>query len=366
MKITVARAFLLPALAAASRPADRKNTIPILSNLLLDSDGESLTIIGTNLDQEMTAVVPLVSGDVVRSTLPAVNLHDAVKTLPESAEVTIAFDHTHATVTSGKARFRLPVLPPEDFHAMPVAGWSHEFSLPAATIKTLFAGTSFAIEKAKNGRIYLQGIYLHATEDRLVAVATDGKKVARHFAALPEGAAGMPGVILPTPAIPLIESICDKGEVRVCVSDRKVRFSTDAAGIMTALVDGSFPDYERVIPKTNERRFTVNRAAMDAALARVTAIAAMRGSGVKFAFGTDGKVALATSDTEREANDEIECVAQSDADLTIGISGAFTRETLAACSGDEVTFAMADHMSPVVIEPVGNPDQLFVIMPMRI
>lgn len=365
--IVVARAHLLPALSIAGKAADRKNTIPILNNVLFESDGERLRIVGTNLDQEISAAVPLVSGEALASTLPAQHLLDAVKTLPESAEVGFAFDSTHVTVSSGKSRFRLPVLPAGDFPSIAGRAWPHSFKLAAAAMQAMIAQTSFAVSIAKD-RLYLHGVFLHDHEGReLRAAATDGHRLARHVLPLPEGAAGMAAVIIPTAALGLIRSIAgDKGDLTVSVSDTLLRVETDDMSLTTKLVDGVYPDYQRVIPSGNANRFRVKRAALDLAVARVMAVASIRGSGLRFDFGREGVLALSAASEDREASDEIACTAEEGKAVTIGISGGYLRDTLAATAADEIVIALGDAGDPVLIDPAGSAGQLFVIMPMRI
>jgi DNA polymerase-3 subunit beta len=202
---------------------------------------------------------------------------------------------------------------------------------------------------------------------RLVAVATDGHRLSRWMCAAPEGTAGMPGIIVPRQAQDLIKGIVgDKGKVTVSLSDTKILFRSDSGSLLTKLVDGTFPDYQRIIPTGNEHRYRVKRAALSAAMARVSTVETKRGSAVKFGFGKDGVVALEAIGDDRSASDEVGCETEARETVEIGISGRYTAEMLAASAGDEVEFALQDNASPTLIVPVASDRQLFVIMPMRV
>lgn len=369
--ITANRADLLPALGLVVKAVERRNTIPILQNVLLAAERDRLTVTGSDLDIEIAAALPCRVEEPIAFTLPAGLLHDAVRKLPDGAEIGIAVEKDFATVSSGRSRFKLQLPPASDFPTMQSGDFGHSFVLPAPQLTKMLATVAFAVS-SEEARYYLNGIHWHQEGEQLAAVATDGHRLAKLSLPLPEGAAGLPGIILPRKTVNLLRGLSsDKGEIAVSLSDAKILFSIDngegkTVSMLSKLIDGTFPDYRRVVPSGNGNRFQVARSSLHAAIDRVTTIASERGSAVKFSFGSDGQLKLAAANPDAgSAEDFVSVEANGDA-VEIGFNGRYCLDMLAASPGEKLVFELADNATPALIRPEGDPGTLFVIMPMRV
>lgn len=370
--IVIGRAALLPALAAVQRAVERRNTIPVLANVLIAAEGGRLTLTATDLDMEITAGAACqLAGPAVATTLPAASLHDIVRKLPDGCEVQLSGDAQAWTIAAGRSKFRLPCLPASDFPAMGRTDMPASFALPARTLAAMIGAVRFAISTEET-RYYLNGIHWHRdeAENLLVAVATDGHRLARFAASLPQGAAELPPAILPRKTIDVIAKMLpDEGDVAIEVSQTRVGFRlADGTTLVSKLIDGTYPDYRRVVPVGNGNRFLVDKAALGAAIDRVTTISAGRGSGVKFGFG-DGELTLAAHNPDAgDGEDGMAIVMQDGAPVEIGFNGRYCLDMLAAVATENVIFELGDAGSPARIVPDdgGDDGPYFVIMPMRV
>jgi DNA polymerase-3 subunit beta len=370
--LTVHRTALLPALAALTRVVERRNTIPILSNLRLVAEGDRLRLSATDLDMELTAEAELLSGTAADFTMPAQLAHDFVKKLPESAEVGIRVDQQNVTLISGRSRALLHTLPSSDFPQLSSGEFPHRFAVPAPELARLIDTASFAMSTEET-RYYLNGIFLTLKDELLRAVATDGHRLARVDTKLPEGAIGMPGVILPRKAVLEVSRMLGglkgeaaKADIGIELSDTKIRFAMPTGErLLSKLVDGTFPDYERVVPTGNANRFTVSGAAMASAVDRVATISSERGRAVKFVFGAS-ETTLACANPDQGSAEDAVPTAKADGDeITVGFNSKYCLDVLTRCGDADAVFALADGMSPAVVTGK-DPQALFVLMPMRV
>jgi len=370
--IIVAREALLPALALVTKAVERRSTIPILQNTLILQDKDALTIVGSDLDTEIRVRVAAHAPDGAGFTVNASTLHDAVRKLPDGVEIGLAVDANAVSVTAGRAKFRLQTLPAADFPAMATGDLPHAFTLSATTLARMIDAVDFAISTEET-RYYLNGIHWHADGDQLACVATDGHRLARLRTPLPGDPDRMPGIIIPRRAVGLIRSLIgDKpaGDIAIQMSDTKIMFA-DAAGrtLLSKLIDGTFPDYRRVIPTGNDNSFVLDRVALTAALDRVMTMATGKGSAVKMSFdATGGPLSMATTNPDSgSATDEVSIDECEGATVEIGFNGKYALEMLAAVTADKVRFRLGGPGDPAIAEPVGDGEQpLFVLMPMRV
>lgn len=370
--ITLARGVLLPALQAAKSAVERRSTIPILQNMLVAVEDGMLRLTGTDLDVEITAEVPCAGAKKAAFTLPATLFHDAVRKLPEASEVTIEADAQNATISSGRSRFKVPVLPVSDFPQLSAGDMPNAFDLPAAALARIIDAVSFAISTEET-RYYLNGIHMHQAGDRMVAVATDGHRLSKIELPLPEGADGMPGIIVPRRTVGLLKGFGgEKSVLRVEVSAGKIRFTArhdiDPDMTLTSkLIDGTFPDYQRVVPPQHANRFLVEREALSQAVDRVVTISAgARGSGVRFSFAPEGLSLGAVNPDLGSAEDQVSLAGAEGDAVETGFNGRYCLDLLSVCPTERLTFMLADAGAPVRVEPEGQDDQVFVLMPMRI
>ncbi|ASG21609.1 DNA polymerase III subunit beta [Nitrospirillum viridazoti] len=374
MKITIERAALLRSLGHVQSVVERRNTIPILSNVLLKAENGELALTATDMDLEIVESVP---ADIARpgsATAPAHTLYDIARKLPDGSQVELDFTADTLTLRSGRSQFRLGALPVEDFPVMAGGDAGHRFTLSASDLKMLVDRTKFAISTEET-RYYLNGIYLHASKAKtgaaeipvLRAVATDGHRLARVEMALPDGASGIPGVIIPRKTVIEVRKLLDEAadRIEVQLSDTKVRFAFDSIVLTSKLIDGTFPDYERVIPTGNDKVMEVNAGQFAAAVDRVATISTEKSRAVKLSLDRGILTLSASSPEAGSATEEIE-VSYDNTALEIGFNSRYLLDITQQIEGDGVRFTLADAGSPTVVRDVADGSALYVLMPMRV
>ncbi len=372
MKLTIERSALFRSLQHVQSVVERRNTIPILSNLLVSADGGRLGLTATDLD---IAVVDGTEAEVAQSgatTAPAHLLYEIVRKLPDGAQVelTLAEEGDRMTLRAGRSEFSILCLPAADFPAMTEGELPTSFDIPAGTLLELIDKTRFAVSTEET-RYYLNGIFVHTVAGGdgtvLRAVATDGHRLARFETAVPAGADGMPGVILPRKTIGELHKLLDgaEGDVHVALSDTKVRFALDSIVLTSKLIDGTFPDYERVIPSGNDKHLVVHRKTFMEAVDRVSTIASDKSRAVKLSLDSGRLVLSATSPEHASATEEL--AVEYDAEpLEIGFNSRYVLEMVQQMAGDSAEFLIADASSPTVVRDGDDTAALYVLMPMRV
>lgn len=377
MKLTIERAALLRSLAHVQSVVERRNTIPILANVLLEAKAGTLGLTATDMDLEIVERAPAEIGQEGTTTAPAHTFYDIVRKLPEGSQVRLESnsERSQLLIKCGRSQFTLQTLPGEDFPVMTGGELPTQFSLPAAELRMLVDRTSFAISTEET-RYYLNGIYLHAAEAGKVkflrAAATDGHRLARVEMALPAGAEGMPGVIVPRKTVIEVRKLVDATEapvpseaVQVALSETRVRFGFDDIVLTSKLIDGTFPDYERVIPHDNDKILEVARNDFTEAVDRVSTISTEKSRAVKLALA-DGTLTLSASSPEAgSATEELEVKYNAGA-LEIGFNSRYLLDITKQIEGEGVRFAMSDAASPTVVQDVADTSALYVLMPMRV
>ena len=375
MKFSVERAILLKALAHTQSVVERRNTIPILANILLDAKEGSLRLTATDME---IAVVEEVPGVQVtrpgRATAPAATLYEIVRKLPDGAMVELDHKGGDAPLALRAGRFNtsLSVLPVEDYPSMTEGNLPHGFKLEAAKLRAMIDRTRFAISTEET-RYYLNGIYLHTAEvdgrKLLRAAATDGHRLARVEEDLPDGAAGMPGIIIPRKTIAELRKLAEetRDEIEFRLSDTKISFRIGAVVLTSKLIDGTFPDYERVIPKGNDKVLTVGRQAFADAVGRVASISSERSRPVKLSLDRDHLLITASSAEQGQAQEELDGgdVAYTSSPLEIGFQARYLAD-ITDQVGDKLEFRFADGSAPTVVADAADPGALYVLMPMRV
>jgi DNA polymerase-3 subunit beta len=372
MKLTIERAALIKALGHVQSVVERRNTIPILSNVLISADNGAMTFAATDLDME---IIDETSADVAAGgqiTAPAHTLYEIVRKLPEGADVElkVAGDDPRLQVAAGRSRFNLPVLPSGDFPAMSTEGLSGRMTLASDDLARLIDKTRFAISTEET-RYYLNGLYLHTVmqdgEARLRAVATDGHRLALAEMPAPEGALGAPGVIVPRKTVQEARRLLeDAGEnVELSVSQAKVRFEFGRAALTSKVIDGSFPDYVRVIPKDNQKIVTVDNALFAAAVDRVATISAEKSRSVKLAIET-GRMTLTVRNMEAgQAVEELEIDYEGDG-FEIGFNARYLLDVTGQIQAETAELRFADPASPTLVLDPADRGVQYVLMPLRV
>jgi DNA polymerase-3 subunit beta len=372
MKAIVERATLLKCLAHIQSVVERRNTIPILSNVLIEARADGLRLMATDLDLQIVETIPAQIDLNGATTASAHTLFDIVRKLPEGAQVELATTADRMTVVASRSRFSLATLKRDDFPVIAETELPTQFTLSARELRELIDATRFAISTEET-RYYLNGIYVHAPEgaNTLRAVATDGHRLARIELDLPEGAANMPGVIVPRKCVAevrkLIDEYPDEAPIGIALSSSKIRFRFSAEATLTSkLIDGTFPDYSRVIPTANDKRLVVDTKALAEGVDRVAAIATTEKTrAVKLALGP-GKVTLSVTSPENGTAAE-DVSAEYTADpLEVGFNYRYLLDILAQVGSDSVDVHLADAAAPTLIRESDTSRALYVLMPMRV
>jgi DNA polymerase-3 subunit beta len=372
MKVTVERSALLSALAHVHRVVERRNTIPILANVLIRAERGTLALKATDLDVEIVETVAGEVGPAGATTVPAHMFYDIVRKLPEGAQILLegSGDRAVLQLRSGRSRFTLQTLPDSDFPDLAAGEMTHSFTLAAGDLKRLIERTQFAISTEET-RYYLNGIYLHAAMSgaapTLRAVATDGHRLAQVEMPLPPGAADMPGVIVPRKTVGELRRLVEgnDAEVRIELSRSKIRFSFGAVVLTSKLIDGTFPDYARVIPLGNDKELVVDKTDFAAAVDRVSTVASERGRAVKLSLSAGRMVLSVTNPDSGSATEELE-VDYAAEPLDIGFNSRYLLDITAQLDGDAAVLRLADPGSPTLIQDRGDASALYVLMPMRV
>ena len=370
MRVTIERSAFLKALNHVQSVVERRNTIPILSNVLVQAKGGQLGLTATDLDIE---IVEHAAAEVARegaTTVPAHMLYDIVRKLPDGAQLELdqSRDQSRVAIFAGKSRFALQSLPPEDFPNLAAGEFGNRFTLSAAELKGLIEKTRFAISTEET-RYYLNGIYLHevAAGPALRAVATDGHRLAQAQVPRPEGAKGMPGIIIPRKTVLEIVKLVEGSEadVEIALSSSKIRFTTGSIVLTSKLIDGTFPDYERVIPRNNDKSLEVDTKLFADAVDRVSTISMEKGRAVKLGIGS-GKIVLAVNNPDSgSAEEEVAC-AYAGAPIDIGFNSRYLLDVAGQIKSEAMVFSLADAGSPTIIRDPGDAQALYVLMPMRV
>ncbi len=377
MKVTIERSVLLKALGHVHRIVEKRNTIPILSNVLIEAADRSVALKSTDLDLEATEQIPADVEQAGATTVAAHVIYDIVRKLPEGAQVSLdmAGETGQLLVRSGRSRFFLQALPASDFPDLTLGEFSHRFSMPSAELKKLIDNSQFAISTEET-RYYLNGIYLHTVASEgaspgsaamLRAVATDGHRLARVETPAPPGAVGMPGIIAPRKAVNEVLKLLEDPtkEVQVEISTAKARFQFGDVVLTTKLIDGTFPDYQRVIPTGNDKRLVVDKEPFEKAVDRVSTLSSERGRAIKLSIA-DGKMTLSVNNPNSgSASEEIEVDYDSDP-IDIGFNARYLLDILGQLSGDTALIKLADPGSPTLIQDRDGASALYVLMPLRV
>jgi DNA polymerase-3 subunit beta len=372
MKFSIERAALLKAVSQAQSVVERRNTIPILANVLIEAEGSDVSFRATDLDIE---VVDKIGAHVERAgatTVSATLLHEIVRKLPDGALINITADTAagRMTVEAGRSNFSLATLPREDFPVMASSEYASNFSAPAPVLRRLFDKSKFAISTEET-RYYLNGVYMHISDSDgakvLRCVATDGHRLARIDAPMPEGAADMPGVIVPRKTVGELRKLLDDDEMKIAVSvsETKIRFATPEITLTSKVIDGTFPDYTRVIPQGNTRKMEVDAADFARAVDRVATVSSERSRAVKLQLDED-RLILSVNAPDSGAAEEELAVAYADERLEIGFNAKYLLEIASQVDRENAVFLFNSSGDPTLMREGNDTSAVYVVMPMRV
>lgn len=372
MKISIERAVLLKAISQAQSVVERRNTIPILANVLIEARDAEVNLRATDLDIEVIDRAPAMVEQAGATTVSAVLLHDIIRKLPDGALIELVDDTRtgRLQVSAGRSNFSLATLPKEDFPVMASSEYSANFAAPAKTLRRLFDKAKFAISTEET-RYYLNGVYMHVAEADgvrvLRCVATDGHRLARIDAPLPSGAENMPGVIVPRKTVGELRKLLedDEMEIAVSVSETKVRFATPDISLTSKVIDGTFPDYTRVIPMQNTKRLEVDASEFAKAVDRVATVSSERSRAVKLAL-EDDKLVLSVNAPDSGAAEEELIVAYADERLEIGFNAKYLLEIASQVDRENAVFLFNASGDPTLMREGNDTSAVYVVMPMRV
>jgi len=370
MKATIERATLLKSLGHVQSVVERRNTIPILSNVLIDASTDgTIRLMATDLDLQIVEAVHAQVEAAGSITISAHTLFDIARKLPEGSQVSLQAADGKMLIQAGRARFNLSTLPRDDFPIIAEGDLPTSFELPAETLKQIIDKTRFAISTEET-RYYLNGIFFHVSDDPspvLKAAATDGHRLARMTVARPDGAEGMPDIIVPRKCIAELRKLLDEveGSVGVSLSASKIRFEVGNAVLTSKLIDGTFPDYNRVIPTANDKLLKISPRALEEGVDRVATIATEKTRAVKMALDQDKITLSVTSPENGTAAEEVSGDYRAEG-FEIGFNARYLLDILGQVGGDTVELHLADAAAPTLIRENDRSPALYVLMPMRV
>jgi DNA polymerase-3 subunit beta len=369
MNFTIDRNNLLKPLGHVYSVVERRNTIPILSNVLIETNSSKVSFTATDMDMDIVEETSCIVSSQGKVTLSAHTLYDIIRKLPDGSEVKVELKELNVEVSAGKSKFILPTLPVDDYPIMTNIEKGHEFHLQSIDLANLIDNTKFAISLEET-RYYLNGIFLHVADSdnqKLRAVATDGHRLAQAEIPLPEGASNMPGIILPRKAVGEIRKLTDgtDGKIKVIISNTKAQFVFPNSILTTKLIDGSFPDYQRVIPKENLNKLVVSNQVFSKAIDRVSTVSLEKSRAVKLSLSNNLLSLNVNSHDLGNASEDLEIDYSYD-NLEIGFNSKYLLDITSQIQGKEIQILLSDSASPALITDPDQDGVIFVLMPMRV
>jgi len=366
MKFVISREALLRPLQLVAGVVEKRQTLPVLSNVLLEIESQQLSLTGTDLEVELVGRVTLDEvGQEGAITVPAKKLMDICRSLPDGAQIEIEQDEARVNVRSGRSRFTLSTLPATEFPNVDAIADEQSFSLPQASLRHIIDRSSFAMAQ-QDVRYYLNGMLMEVTADSLRAVATDGHRLATCVTEV-SGLAETRQIILPRKGVLEMAKLLTDPEasVSLSLSANHLRAQTEEFTFTSKLVDGKFPDYSRVIPKGGNNVVLADRTDLRQVFNRTAILSNEKYRGVRLVLGTDTLQVFANNPEQEEAEETTAVEYQGDA-LEIGFNVSYLQDVLGVISTEQVKFTLSDANSSALIEEPDSSDAMYVVMPMRL
>lgn len=364
MKVEIDRKPLLRALTAAHAILERRNVIPIMSNVYLSATKHGLLVKASDMDIETSDLIACAATRGGATTVPGSTFLDIVRQLPEGALISLEEKDGALLVKAGRSKFTLSTLPAEDFPIMANDSFQSNFRMPAEVFLSLLDRAKPCMS-SEEVRYYLNGVYLHRVGSEILAVSTDGHRLARVAVAAPEGSEDMPGVIIPRKMVDRLGAVLKgvSGDVVLSVSETKIRMDTETISVTSKVVDGNFPDYSRVIPPEQPHRVAFQTSDLRSAVTRAASVLEGKSSGTKLTITQDACRVFARGPSH-QAEDEIPA-GYDGPELVIGFNGKYMSELLSHI-GEACTLGVTDGVSQITITDAGSPDLLYILMPLRV
>ena len=366
MKFSIQREAFLKPLQLVIGVVERRQTLPVLGNVLLNASKRNVTLTATDLEVELQAQINLAVSEPGDITLPARKLLDICRTLPEGAELDISVKQERALVRSGKSRFTLSTLPASEFPAIDKLKNPRKFSLNQKDLHTLIERTSFAMAQ-QDVRYYLNGLMLEPGAGVLRAVATDGHRLALCELQADVGEEVEQQVIVPRKGVQELHRLLDEADspAQIEIGTNHIRITTDQLRFTSKLIDGRFPDYQRVIPKNADKRLTIKRELLRQALTRTSILSNEKYRGIRLDISKNNIKIQAHNPEQEEAVEEIDAI-YDDESLVLGFNVTYLLDVLNAISTEDVEVFLNDANSSALINKPGSDDCRYVVMPMRL
>jgi DNA polymerase-3 subunit beta len=374
MKLSIEKNTFLKALNHVQSVVERRTTIPILSHILLEAKNQQLQLTATDLDLMVSENVQATVKTPGSITTPAHILHDIVRKLPDNTPLQLEWNAGNNTLhlQAGRSKFALPTLPREDFPITATGDMPSVFQVPAGQFKKLLQQTSFAMSNEET-RYYLNGIFFHIGDSQLYspkslkAVATDGHRLARSEMIMPAKSEKMPSVVVPRKTVQELMKLLEQedGVVTIGLSPQRMTVTFKEISLSSKLIDGNFPDYERVIPTNNQNFLEVDRLVFTAAVDRVATICSDKLRSIKLQIQKNNLIFSAANSELGSAVEEIE-VAYEGTPIDIGFNAKYLADIMQQLGGKKAKIALSDASSPVLISTPEDGAAVYVLMPMRI
>lgn len=374
MKFSIDRSALLTALQHVHSVVERRNTIPILSNVLIEAKEDGVYLTATDMDIAVIEKINLEKSEVMQLgtiTTSAQMLYDIVRKLPENIKVELLSEkNDRLGIKASSSSFALNCLPAEDFPSISQEEFKYTFSLEANDLIRLIDKTSFAMSLEET-RYYLNGIYLHAVKDtdgeKLRTVSTDGHRLSRVDMNIPEGANEIPGVIVPRKTIMEIRKLLEdhSDTINLSLSDNKIKLSFSNVILTSKLLDGTFPDYSRVIPEQNDKTVTISNQLLSEAVDRVSTVSTDKTRAIKVNISKGNLIISATNPDKGSASESLDVLYDGE-EVEIGFNSKYVLDVARQIKGNEIIIKLSDSVSPTLVYDKDDKGVLFVLMPMRV
>lgn len=366
MRFSLQREVLLKPLQQVVNVVERRQTLPVLANLLVNVSDGQLSMTGTDLEVEMVARCAVEDSEAGEGTLPARKLFEIVRALPDGSRVTISHAGEKATVQAGRSRFTLATLPSGEFPSIEDLELVERVSVPEAALKELIERTAFAMAQ-QDVRYYLNGLLLDLREDSLRCVATDGHRLALCEADIPNGAKTRKQIIVPRKGVMELQRLLEGGDriVELEVGRNHLRVRREDVTFTSKLIDGRFPDYDAVIPIGADKEVVMEREALRASLQRAAILSNEKYRGVKLEFSPGQVRIVAHNPEQEEAQEDLEAETQVDG-LSIGFNVTYLMEALSVLREERVMLTLRDANSSALLRELSNDKTRHVVMPLRL
>ena len=365
MSIALKRENLLKSLQSIIGVVEKRQTMPILANVLLSCESNVLTLIATDLEVELISTFNIDSSDSLTTTLPGRKLLDICRSLPEGSIISIGVNEKKAVITSGKSKFSLTTLPANEFPVIPNINGEQQIKINQSDLRYLIENTQFSMAQ-QDVRYYLNGLLIEIDSDQLKAVATDGHRLAFCRKQLNSTAPENKSVIIPRKGVlELQRLIGGTTDITIELGVNHIRVAFDTICFTSKLIDGRFPEYERVIPSDTSNHFLANKDALKTSLQRTAILSNEKYRGIRLVINQNQLTLQAHNPEQEEAEESLE-IQYTGVDIEVGFNVNYLIDALSVIDADEVSLSMVDGNSSCLITDPGNNQAKFVVMPMRL